>query len=278
MKPLVVHGTPIDRVTVGGRTVLVKREDLSCPAPGPSFSKMRGVYEHVKARPERIIGVLDTYHSKGGWAVAYACRRLRKQCVLFWPRYKADESGLLRPQQRAAQKLGASLIPLQAGRSAILYHQAKRETVGQGGYMMPNALKLIESVRETEIEAERSSVAEWRGVGHVVISISSGTIAAGVLRAVMRIGARGFVPPTFHLHMGYSRSADAARAYILEKARLPGVDFTLIDEGYAYRDQARPGAEPPFPCNPYYDLKAWRWLCRNLDKFPGRVLFWNIGA
>ena len=49
--------------------VYVKREDLCC-VDGPNFSKIRGVYEHLKTVREDTIGVLDTYHSKAGWAVA----------------------------------------------------------------------------------------------------------------------------------------------------------------------------------------------------------------
>ena len=50
---------------------------------------------------------------------------------------------------------------------------------------------------------------------------------------------------------------------------------TLVDEGYSYKDQARPGETPPWPCNSYYDLKAFRWW-RQRSGDP-LTLFWNIG-
>jgi hypothetical protein len=34
----------------------------------------------------------------------------------------------------------------------------------------------------------------------------------------------------------------------------------------------------PFPSNPYYDLKAWKYLAENRAQFRGPLLFWNIGA
>jgi hypothetical protein len=34
----------------------------------------------------------------------------------------------------------------------------------------------------------------------------------------------------------------------------------------------------PLPSNPYYDLKAWKFLNENMSTFPDPVLFWNIGA
>jgi hypothetical protein len=66
----------------------VKREDLSCPPPGPPFSKARGVYARVASRPEGVIAVLDTRHSQAGWAVARACQVLGKECVNFYPEFK----------------------------------------------------------------------------------------------------------------------------------------------------------------------------------------------
>jgi len=126
---MIVNNTPLETHELNGVPILVKREDLCCPFPGPSFSKIRGVVAHIKNRPESVIGVLDTYHSKAGWAVAYVCRELGKQCVDFWPRFKADNyTGGPAPrfQQQQAAELGATLVDLQAGRSAILYHTARK--------------------------------------------------------------------------------------------------------------------------------------------------------
>ena len=69
----------------------VKREDLCCPG-GPNFSKTRGVFAHVCKRTETVIGVLDTAHSQGGWAVARDCSLLDKQCLLFYPIRKSEQA------------------------------------------------------------------------------------------------------------------------------------------------------------------------------------------
>ena len=36
--------------------------------------------------------------------------------------------------------------------------------------------------------------------------------------------------------------------------------------------------ETPFPCNEFWDKKAWYWLEQNIDKFKGEILFWNLGG
>lgn len=241
----------------------VKREDLACFPPGPPFSKTRGVYARIASRPETLIGVLDTYHSQAGHAVARACQVLDKRCLNFYPEFK-HEPGPREPQIRA-QKLGAELYGLPAGRSAILFHTARKETEARGGYMMPNALKLGESVAETAKEVPQSQFFDW-----VLIPASSGTIAAGVIL--------GFGTDTRYLvHLGYSRSQEQVRRYLIEQSGLADAEIEIIDEGYAYKDVAKDGETPPWPCNVYYDLKAFRWYQSNRKRYAGNILMWNVG-
>lgn len=267
---MLYRGTPIEdyRERYG---LWVKREDLACPLPGPPFSKARGVYFHVLARPEKVIGVLDTCHSQAGWAVARACRILGKRCINFYPRYKADRG--LRQAQMNAGILGAELRPLPAGRSCILFHQARKDTEVLGGYMMPNALKLSESVAETALEV-RIFAPRTLGTGlmpvTVLIPASSGTIAAGVIK-----GLGAF--PQYLVHLGYDRSESETRAYLAEMSGVRDARVTIINEKYAYKDKAKPGETPPWPCNEYYDLKAFRWWLANRREEYGETLFWNIG-
>lgn len=265
------QGTPLEDHT-DEYGLWVKREDLACPPPGPPFSKTRGVYARIAARPEKLIGVLDTRHSQAGHAVARACQVLNKSCVNYYPEFKHEPGH--RPPQEWASELGATLVGLKAGRSAVLYHAAKKNVEHYGGYMMPNALKLSESVDETAKEA-----AAIRGLFDVVlIPISSGTIAAGVMK--------GLGPePLYLVHMGYSRSHDEVKAYLAAASGLPrslvylGHSVVLIDEGYEYKDEAREGPTPPWPCNAHYDLKAFRWWLRVArQRYKGkRCLLWNIG-
>jgi Threonine dehydratase len=248
----------------------VKHEELCCPG-GPNFSKTRGVYAHIAARPEPVIGVLDTSHSQGGWAVARACKLLGKQCELYYPVRKAHQNAPLQVQQLEAQKLGAELIPIPAGRSAILYHRVRSKFRDEGRYLMPNALKLPESVSETAAEVDRTQLPS--DISAVLISASSGTIAAGVLRGL------GDAAVSVVVHLGYSRSERAVRAYL---DKMSGINtsggVTIVDEGFSYADAAPRDVElPDFPCNVFYDLKAYRWWVREGQARYGRALLWNVG-
>lgn len=264
----VVHNTPVEEHD----GFWVKREDLSSPAPGPAFSKYRGVVEHIKNRNERVIGVLDTYHSKAGWAVAYACSQLGRECLNFWPRYKAEQTNVLREAQQHSSDLGARLLALPAGRSSVLYHQARKLLAAHpDSYLMPNALKLRESVEANAAEAFATNTARFRTI---ILPVSSGTIAAGVIRGVIQKGER----PNFVIHMGYSRPVHMVSRYIRGHCGSGLGQLWFIDEEYEYKDRARPGPEAPFPSNPYYDLKSWRWMLRQRAEIEHPCLLWNIGA
>lgn len=247
----------------------VKREDKSCTPPGPFFSKARGVYAHVMSRPEKLIGVLDTRHSQGGHAVARACNLLGKECWVFYPELKYEPGP--KPPQLAAQREGADLIPLTAGMSAVLYHIAKGRVRDAGGYMMPNALKLAESVAETAKEVPD------REFDLVLVPASSATIAAGVIAGLV---ARGHTTRVI-VHLGYSRSMDEVSRYLAEASQCPlGNRVRIVDEMYRYKDKARSGPTPGWPCNAYYDLKAFRWWVKYGKDEVGEgrdVLLWNIG-
>ncbi len=264
---MLTDNTPIER---HADNVWVKREDLCSPDPGPGFAKIRGVLAHIRSRPESLIGVLDTFHSKAGWAVTYCCRALSKNTLNFYPHYKADEGQNLRRQQALAYHMGAELRALRAGRSAVLYHDAKRQTTARGGYMMPNALKLPETVEECRAEVVRTGRVVLERFDCLVLSVSSGTIAAGVLLGFQDLG----LAPNVVLHLGYDRSEEELRRYMVKHGATLATGAKVVNEGFGYKDPAR-GAPAPFPCNPYYDLKAWRWLMANRQ--PGDVLFWNIG-
>lgn len=280
---MLVNGTPVeDHVKALG--LWVKREDLSCPPPGPPFSKTRGVFAHVAARPEKLIGVLDTYHSQAGHAVAQACKVLGKECLNFYPVRKADSGADLQPQQLHAQALGAGLCRLQAGRSAILYHQAKKLlkdfAVDRPHYLMPNALKLPEMVSETVEEVMRTNELNpglFSRVNNVIVACSSGTIASGVIRGLWALGWKGQVI----LHQGYSRPTGAFVKYVGDQARIGlvhSMSMLVVDEGYGYGDKARRDFEmPPWPSNPYYDLKAFRWWVNEGRARYKEALLWNIG-
>jgi len=272
---MIVNNTPLEHYPDFG--LWVKREDLCCPFPGPPFSKTRGVFAHIEARPEKNIGVLDSFHSQAGHAVATACAKLGKRAINYYPKFKKDRG--IQPQQKIAQELGASLVPLQATASWALYHEAKKDLreCYPDSYMMPNALKLPETVSETAAEVARTV---WPGgIDNVLIAVSSGTIAAGVIRGLLDNMPKHGIDNVI-LHLGYNRNPTVVLEYIKRHVARPNFNelkYHIVNEGYAYSDKAKTDNPPPFPCNPYYDLKLFGWWNKTGRATWGEALLWNIG-
>jgi len=253
--------TPVERHLCAGREVLVKRDDLYATPPAPPLAKLRGVRVHL-AGGSGMVGVYDTRVSKAGWGVAAVCAEMGRPVYAYYPRLIA-EGNTLRPAQANAARLGAVLMPLAAGRTAICYARARADCQRRGGTMLPLGLVLAETVAAVAIEAARTF--EEVDPGCIVVSVGTGMILAGLLAA-----AAG--RPVFGVSAGMDPTR--VRRRIEATTGRPVPPCAIEASGDYYTPATGSG---PFPMHPYYDLKAWRWL-EAQTALPSPILFWNIGA
>ena len=57
----------------------------------------------------------------------------------------------------------------------------------------------------------------------------------------------------------------------------PSEQIEIVKSEFEFDDMME-SYETPFPCNEFWDKKAWYWLEKNIQKFEGRILFWNLGG
>jgi len=278
---LIYNNTPFEVYN----EIIVKREDLSCPLPGPCFSKIRGIEKTLldlknKLIPPEVIGVVDTVHSKAGWGVSYLCKNMGFRCVVFYPHFVREEKDFVRFYQKKCREVfGAEIIPIQATKSSVLFYKARKILKDKyiNSFLMPNGLKLDNTIIGTCSELRLYTLKKYLTSDFIwVVSASSGTIAAGVIRGLALLEFKGKVI----IHLGYSRPEENLKKYLFSGFlwKLP-FELHIIDEKYEYKDLVKYPC--PFPCNPYYDLKAWKWLMENKDNLEfknNQFLFWNIGA
>lgn len=270
--------TPLECYLVGPRKVWVKREDLACPPPGPPFSKVRGLVDHMSGLKDRgvtTVGYTETSVSMAGWGVAWCARKLGMRAVIFDPQYKQPPS-ILECHRGHWREHGAEIAAIRPGMARVNHNICRRllsEQYGPGAVLLDLGLPLAETVEAT------ASV--WRGVvaevrpGTTVVNIGSGTICAGLLR--------GWQPGDGTIIGVLGRTGECTRKgrRIADKAGrlcggLMGPELKLIDPGWEYTEPSV--AHCPFPCHRYYDLKAWQWLTENLSELADPILFWNIGS
>lgn len=279
---IVVDNTPVEEYRVDGTTVWVKREDLSCPFPGPGFSKTRGLVAHMRtslASGIREFGVLDTSTSKAGWGVAYACNVLRIPSTIYYP--ASQKVTTLPPYQKRAEALGGTVVRLDpVGRARILWNRLNQQwRLREAAELLPLGLRLTEAVNETADELDRT--ADELKTGSIVVNVSSGTICAGLMWGMIRrrMWPKVIVGVTSHeMDVGRKTASiwDKVRTSMVFGPRSSPSWFRLEITKCKYSDREEESCE--FPCNPWYDRKAWRWLKDNIQSLPQPVLFWNIGA
>jgi len=282
---MLIDPTPVEKHNVSDIDIYVKREDLCTPPPGPTFSKMRGLLKRLQLLKDKgyeTVGYTESSISMAGWGVAWLAPKVGMKAVIFDPQYVESNTEphlkILEYHRFKWKELGAEIVPIKAGMVKVNYHICKAilNEKYPKSIMLPLGLPFEETIDET------ARVARWYN-GHfktVVVCIGSGTICAGLIRGMPQADIFGVMSRS----PGSDKAAALKCVRIFEKAGVlqaglfgrekPG--FAIIDDKWKYTDPSK--VEAPFPCHPYYDLKAWEWLIKNITKFEQPILFWNIGS
>ena len=248
------------------------------------YVKMRGVYQHLLKKKEegiKHVGYVESSISMAGWGIAYLGEELGLKVTIFDPQYKETPKPLLR-HRRMWDKFGAERVPLKAGMVKVNFNIARKMSKNWPNfYMLPLGMPVQETIYATSIEVQKTlkQLQEIENIASIVVNVGSGTVCAGIIRGVEFLSK---CPPiSIYGIMGRKGDVKKKRKSVLDKsdigfnAELTQNTFTLSDPGWEYTKKSEIRA--PFPCNPYYDLKAWEWLLNNQNNIAHPILFWSIG-
>jgi 1-aminocyclopropane-1-carboxylate deaminase/D-cysteine desulfhydrase-like pyridoxal-dependent ACC family enzyme len=277
---MIQSNTRIDKLKIGKNVVYVKREDLCVPEGSnwPRFAKIRGLQAHaqkLKAKGIEIIAYPDNKISMAGWGVAAVSKEVGLKAIIFHHNYiPKNFPPKLAFHIKKWQEFGAEVIPLKGSVHKILGNAGAKylkENFGGKAVMLPIGLKFSETVAEVANEAKLSNLERFKSI---VVCVGSGMMCSGILKALPE-ESRLYAIMVKHLEEG---KLDEMRDEIVKNAglALPPANFELINSDYEYEQKAK--CECPFPCHPIYDLKAWDWLNKNIQKLKPPVLFWDVGA
>lgn len=265
--------------------VFVKREDLCAEPPMPPLSKMRGVHR-LLTRLQRDgglcggVGVLDTRISKSGLGVAILCQDLGVHCRYYFPQTRAEKSQAMPDWRETARAHGAELVPLQAGRFAVV---KARFLASETGYAMPVGLPLFETVLET---ARVFAKTDLCGARSVVVSVGTGTILAGIALGLCLLGRDDLDVLGVTASMSPRHATERAIQHLRSAVAVGETTEDIVQnvlprvsvrqEGSDY--YAGSGESAPWPIHDHYEGKALAWMKRNQRSVPRPCLFWNVGA
>jgi 1-aminocyclopropane-1-carboxylate deaminase/D-cysteine desulfhydrase-like pyridoxal-dependent ACC family enzyme len=277
---MIKSNTPIKEYKIGNHVVHVKREDLCVPPNSgwPSFAKIRGLHAHMmklKRRGIEAVGYPDNKISMAGWGVAAVAKELGMKAFIFHHDYKVLPEKL-KYHRKKWLEFGADVVPLYATKQTILSYSGAnflQEKFKEKAVMLPMGLPFPETVIEVSKIARRSKLQRFNSI---VVCIGSGTMCAGILR-----GAHKSMSSRFYGIMVKHVEEDKLqemRRDILDKAglKLMPVNFIVENSDYQYEEEAK--IDCPFPSHPIYDLKAWEWLVKNIDKLKAPICYWNVGS
>lgn len=239
-----------------GKKVTVVREDKL-----PAGSKSRMAHALISHSDKKVFTYAQMKNGYAGISLAWACKELGKDCVLYIPKTK---SGILSPHQKRCQDLGALIIPHQIyGASGL--RKAARDHANDldDGRYVDMGMKNEPICTAALISACRSIV---KAIGHPPEVWS--VISTGQLTRSMQIA----FPESMFYGVAVARNIHAGEAGVIQN--MPGGEH-LFSHPYDFNDDEDDDKLPPFPSCKNYDAKAWRYV----EEFAqDGALFWNVAG
>lgn len=262
--------TPIDQYCINGIPVLVKRDDLFATNPAPPLGKLRGLraaFSRLRLEGKQHIGCFEAHRSKVGLAVAAACQHEGDfTCTVVYPQFGNSP---LRDTIKGAEALGAKIVPVRGNHTPINHNQAKQIVEAEAGWMIPFGFEFTEAIDAIAEEACRIP-SEFVKCGTIVVPCGSGVTLAGIARG---LGNK----PKAIVGVSIGRSERSIKRCISSAGIVNAINIKIIEPRFKYSEKS--DGDAPFPCDKFYDLKAWSYLINNISEFRnGPVLFWNVGS
>jgi len=224
------------------------------------------------------VGYLETAISMAGWGVSWVAKELGMEAVIFDPQYsdKHPAKKIHDFHRSKWQELGSTVISIKPFMTKVNFYIVKdRLKEFPNSKMLPLGLPLMETMDETAAQVQSTDISE---ISTIIICVGSGTICAGVLKGL----SDNIKSPAVIGVMSRTGNRNQKEQFIrlksgtVKNGLLKCVDFRLINPGWEYIDREQ--LKTPFPCNPYYDQKALRFLLDGYNRIKKPILFWNIGG
>lgn len=233
MTPLEVRAVRVDE----RRAVSVVRDDKI-----RGGTKVRVLGDMMREDPAEEFVFGGPAQGYAQLALAYAAREVGKRATYFVAQRK-----VLHPYTAEAERAGARIEQVPAGRLGVVQHRAKRYAAERGARFYPLGF----DVPEFHAGLDRVLAGVDYDAGEVWATAGSGALT----RALQRRWPR-------------------ARHYAVRIGFAPAVGTAvLLHAPEAFADKAC--LPPPFPSCPWYDAKVWRFV---VERAEHAALVWNVGA
>lgn len=235
----------LERMALPGARITVLRDDLI-----EGGSKLRFVPFLCEGADEVVYG--GPFCGGAAHAISVWAREAGKRATLFY----ADRAER-HPRQIAAAANGARIVTVRPGYMSVVQARARAYAAETGALFLPLGFDVPAAVGPLEHAARQVRAAlggdpdeVWCAAGSGMLTrVLAGVFTGSAIKAVaVGLASR-------HGAQAFPRNVD------------------LIPAGMPFERPAHGAC--PFPCDPNYDLKAWRACVRQAK---GDALFWNVAG
>lgn len=259
--------TPVETYKIGKHEVMVKRDDLMGDNKKlPPWAKLHAIKEVLtKMDPDKPIIHLNVFGSWSGWALSKLAKKHEVHIVHPITKKIKDEY---------LDKIitnGGKLLPIRHNMMRVLYAQAKNMGDDKGYQMLPYAFGTPWYLNPMA-RRFRETVASLGKIDNLVISSGAGVTVSGLAKAFLSLNPKGHV-------YTICVSSEGAITKTMTQWKIPLENVTIVHSPFEFSDVMPKVAPAPFPCNQFWDMKAWHWLTENSEIMRRKkTLFWNLGG
>jgi cysteine synthase len=236
----------------------------------PPWGKIAGIRKVVKSLDLSVPLVhLNVYGSWSGWALSRLAKAHDFEFHMAFPktkRIKDDYIGIV-------ESNGAKLVPLRHNMFRVLHAQVENMRKENKWQMLPYAFNtdiyLTHMAQRLSATLELAKADDLK-FSTLVVSAGSGVTCSALLRAFQAYNPNG------SMYNVCVSSEKTVKTELAKKQVLTPSTHVILSE-FKF-DDTMPKIDTPFPCNQFWDKKAWHWLTQHAAELKGPILFWNLGG
>ena len=256
--------TPLEKYSIKGRDVFVKREDLQGDGYYlPKWGKIHGIRKYIENNVDRNkpLTSLSVDGSWSGWLVSSICEDLGIEYYYSFPNSKKFNRQILTDVQKKYPN--TRLNPIKPNMTSIMFNIMKKQAIENDWQVIPygfNHSDFVDSFSER--------VKPYNDYDNLFVGSGSGLSVCGL--------SKGFLNGNNKIYTSVVSSLSTLNKRLMDY-EVDTDKIVSIKSKYDFNDQMR-GFETPFPSNQFWDKKAWKYLTDIIDDVKGSILFWNLGG